>query len=648
MAVPWYFKLNGQERGPLSGEQLKHLARTGRITTDSLVRRGVQGEWVPAGRVRGLFASSAESSSPDSPAGPRAENSGSAGSSQAGRPSRAAAGGSVIKRAKPLPSSRPRRDSGGAESSPRSARDASSTPAAPPSAHDTVLDHHDTTEEPPRPVAAKPPITSAPRPPAPPPTGRSDPANTMPPVPIGAPVRSVADGPDVPTGIPLTSGAPPVAGSAETPDSMLPTRSQRLLERRKKQKKPWVLIGVLGAFVLLAVLVGGIAWWTGRGGDRTLADAETDSASGSGEAAAIDPEFAPEVDPESDAADIVDDISESPDSASGKPAELVSRSANRSGNGPATVPPAVRDALSSIRSWADASRVRVRSGSMEVRVTAAWLEGVEDAKGDEAAPAHDSPQVSEEDREARGEPAADGTDTGDGGNAPDADSSEDASRRVYVQATVRNAAANNIVDYSSWNGTGILGRDAQAWLLTGEGSVLSMVSPQATAGENRRTSVSLEPGQSVDDWLVFEAPAGQVEDLRLVLPRAALGSTGYIGFELPKVMLISGNRPRGAAAENHLAEGAGEGEDGERQEERGSESSNSGFAEETAGTERPEGEPMRAAEEGSSEDAPADPGPAPGSPEAVRDEFEALKRSIEGEPDEPGGEPRPLPPGDDP
>ena len=51
----WYYKLMGEEHGPVSPHQLKQLARTGTITPDSLVRKGAHGDWVLADRVRGLF-----------------------------------------------------------------------------------------------------------------------------------------------------------------------------------------------------------------------------------------------------------------------------------------------------------------------------------------------------------------------------------------------------------------------------------------------------------------------------------------------------------------------------------------------------------------------------------------------------------------
>ena len=55
MAPRWFCNLAGSELGPLSPSQLKKLAATGRLRKDDFVRKGTDGEWVRAGRVKGLF-----------------------------------------------------------------------------------------------------------------------------------------------------------------------------------------------------------------------------------------------------------------------------------------------------------------------------------------------------------------------------------------------------------------------------------------------------------------------------------------------------------------------------------------------------------------------------------------------------------------
>jgi hypothetical protein len=55
MAGEWYYKVLGQEAGPVSPSDLEDLAESGFLTPEVLVRKGADGDWIPAGQVRGLF-----------------------------------------------------------------------------------------------------------------------------------------------------------------------------------------------------------------------------------------------------------------------------------------------------------------------------------------------------------------------------------------------------------------------------------------------------------------------------------------------------------------------------------------------------------------------------------------------------------------
>ncbi|MCR4414953.1 MAG: DUF4339 domain-containing protein, partial [Thermoguttaceae bacterium] len=63
MSDAWYCKIAGEERGPLSAQDLKALAADGQLSPEDLVRHGVHAAWVTAGRVRGLFPSTGSSAS---------------------------------------------------------------------------------------------------------------------------------------------------------------------------------------------------------------------------------------------------------------------------------------------------------------------------------------------------------------------------------------------------------------------------------------------------------------------------------------------------------------------------------------------------------------------------------------------------------
>ena len=55
MATRWYCRLMGTEMGPFSSKQLLEMARSHKITPDDAVKKGADGNWVDAHRVKGLF-----------------------------------------------------------------------------------------------------------------------------------------------------------------------------------------------------------------------------------------------------------------------------------------------------------------------------------------------------------------------------------------------------------------------------------------------------------------------------------------------------------------------------------------------------------------------------------------------------------------
>ena len=72
MEVEWYLKVADKEVGPLSARQLKAMADRGQITPGDPIRRGSEGRWDPAGRVKGLLPTGA-SSAGGAPAQPAPE-----------------------------------------------------------------------------------------------------------------------------------------------------------------------------------------------------------------------------------------------------------------------------------------------------------------------------------------------------------------------------------------------------------------------------------------------------------------------------------------------------------------------------------------------------------------------------------------------
>jgi hypothetical protein len=57
VSVEWYYKLMGEDIGPLSAAELRRHALEGRVTSETYVRRGDSDRWVTADAVKGLFDS---------------------------------------------------------------------------------------------------------------------------------------------------------------------------------------------------------------------------------------------------------------------------------------------------------------------------------------------------------------------------------------------------------------------------------------------------------------------------------------------------------------------------------------------------------------------------------------------------------------
>jgi len=54
--IQWFVRKGDKTHGPFSSQQLKQLAKGSKISPDSPVRRGNEGQWVAAQKVKGLFA----------------------------------------------------------------------------------------------------------------------------------------------------------------------------------------------------------------------------------------------------------------------------------------------------------------------------------------------------------------------------------------------------------------------------------------------------------------------------------------------------------------------------------------------------------------------------------------------------------------
>jgi|GEM_PF-4790573 len=74
MATTWFIQQNQKTVGPLSSQQLKELVVAGKLRGDDLVRKGEDGQFMPASKIKNLFADDTNNSRPVPPPLPSAES----------------------------------------------------------------------------------------------------------------------------------------------------------------------------------------------------------------------------------------------------------------------------------------------------------------------------------------------------------------------------------------------------------------------------------------------------------------------------------------------------------------------------------------------------------------------------------------------
>ena len=78
--VEWYYARDNRQQGPISAVELKQLAETGQLKAEDLVWREGLGQWIAAGKVKGLFDDPAAAPSQAPAAPPRPAPTSGAGS----------------------------------------------------------------------------------------------------------------------------------------------------------------------------------------------------------------------------------------------------------------------------------------------------------------------------------------------------------------------------------------------------------------------------------------------------------------------------------------------------------------------------------------------------------------------------------------
>jgi hypothetical protein len=167
------------------------------------------------------------------------------------------------------------------------------------------------------------------------------------------------------------------------------------------------------------------------------------------------------------------------------------------------------------KGWKDTSSIKsVTSGNLKIMIAGVWY-------GGQSAGASPPPAAEE---------------SGDKPDEPEAKLAATAAkpRYVYVEVSLENTKGPGVVSYKSWNGAGKKPEETSAVLLDSEEQVCKLVSREQVPDAGRRQVEELAMGKSLTDVLVFEAPAGDFDFIRVGLPYAAIGRTGALGFQIPR------------------------------------------------------------------------------------------------------------------
>ena len=515
----WYCRVDGQQFGPFSWDQMRAMAAEGRLVSESHVRRQVDQRWFEAGKIPGLLGTpksggpaaaapvASKAASPESTSGPATSSTVSTASREEGAAPAKSNGHATqkLRVAKPVPP---------ADSQPATANE----PKAPPR------------------VAAK--------------------SAATPPLPLPAKTES-------PLGI---VAAPPVAGAAKSGKKLgrkSPSEAALRASLAAAAKKdehglsPLLVGGVLGgiALVLLAVAGGVVAWQVSRetppiatNNTAAPAAAETKPIMTDAELDAILASTLPPEPAETSAA---------PERAASSPAANSAETATATA-APAAMRAAVPDPnleaqrklIAAQPRWTPVEGMRIRMPSRDLQVEFAQVWLATDAKGTRVDPALPAAP-------GAGAPAA------KSGVAQSATSAASPTPAKFVFIEMRVTNSGSIPrKYNSWNAG-----DATMAVLAGQDNEpLAGVPVAETPGVARQSALHIAAGQSISDVLVFQAPAQPFDSLKLLLSQAALaaGGRGYFPVEIPVEYLFKrAQSPAPAAVATAAPDGAAAPAEGE-------------------------------------------------------------------------------------
>lgn len=355
---------------------------------------------------------------------------------------------------------------------------------------------------------AKPPVPPSPAPPS---AGVAVPSGIPVGAPVGVPVGTTARFAPAPasgTGAPAFNfSTTPAFGTATVkPAKKVESDDDDDVPVRKKSS-PLLLVGILGGSCALVAAVGLIivaVVWSGKqpGDENAVAATQTSAAVPSEEA---DPAGVT-VEEEANPGTAV--TKSAPEKNAGEPKKSGEKKGDAKSERGKTV--AQQATIKGVSKWADVATIKgIGVGNAKVAISRIWL--------------------SADDKGAR----AQGTSV----EAPPA------AKYLFVELIITNKAGSPL-KYRGWN---LTAEGGGAVLAQADDRFLSLVPATQTPGVPRLTSASIPGAGSITETLVFEAPQGEFDDLKLALPHVAFYPTNKgkaMGLVItPDVLANEGGQP---------------------------------------------------------------------------------------------------------
>jgi hypothetical protein len=130
---------------------------------------------------------------------------------------------------------------------------------------------------------------------------------------------------------------------------------------------------------------------------------------------------------------------------------------------------------------------------------------------------------------------------------------ESGERILNIRVDIGNLKSDSSLDFRGWSGRG--GASARPALLADErGNILDQVPAEESGNGGRATVRRIKPNETFTEVPKFSLGDNTSSSFRLALPYASLGYTGYLGFEIPVLMIK--DHPPGAEVPGDAAPAA--------------------------------------------------------------------------------------------